>query len=582
MSDANPEGRHASNPPSFSAEIDAICDRFEAAWKVGERPRIEDYFLPQADAATQRQLLVELVKLDLGYRWQRASDRDAATIEHGATPGGEPSRLSWKPRLEEYLSGYPELGPPAELPVSLIATEYRTRLLAGDRPQREDYLARFPVQRDELNELLARMGNEGTKGPQPAEPSWQLGTRVKYFGDYELLEEIARGGMGVVYKARQRSLNRIVALKMILAGQLAGEQDVQRFHAEAEAAAILDHPGIVPIYEVGEHEGQHFFSMGYVEGESLARRLASGPLAAKDAAELIVAVAEAVAYAHGNGVIHRDLKPANILLDCQGRPRITDFGLAKRVSGEGGLTATGQVLGTPSYMPREQALGSLDQIRETADVYALGATLYALLTGRPPFQSANPMDTLLQVISAEPVSLRQLNAKLSRDLETICQKCLEKEPRRRYATAQELADELRRYLDGKPIRARPIGRVARAWRWCKRYPVVASLMSAVAVVLLGGIGVSTHFAVVANGNARKAEENARKAEENARVAQDNAREAQDQAALSRLGAYNVQLARFDELAHRDPESAARLLQDTESCPMELRDFTWGLFWNYCS
>ena len=268
---------------------------------------------------------MELVSLDLAYRWQRASDRDAATIEHNGTPAGKPSHLSWKPRPEEYLSGYPELGPPADLPVSLIAVEYRTRLLAGDRPQREDYLARFPEQREELNELLARMGNEGTKKPQPAEPGWQLGTRVKYFGDYELLEEIARGGMAVVYKARQRSLNRIVALKMILAGPLAGEEDVRRFHAEAEAAAILDHPGIVPIYEVGEHEGQHFFSMGYVEGESLARRLASGSLAAKEAVELMVAVAEAVAYAHGKGVIHRDLKPANILLDCQDRPRIEDY-----------------------------------------------------------------------------------------------------------------------------------------------------------------------------------------------------------------------------------------------------------------
>ena len=532
MSNSSHENRDESGAESFSAEIDAICDRFEAAWKVGERPRIEDYFLPQADTLAQRQLLVELVKLDLGYRWQRASDRDAATIEHDATPGGEPSRLSWKPRLEEYLSCYPELGPPTDLPVSLIATEYRTRLLAGDRPQREDYLARFPEQRDELNELLARMGNEGTTGPQPAEPGWQPGTRVKYFGDYELLEEIARGGMGVVYKARQRSLNRIVALKMILAGQLAGEQDVQRFHAEAEAAAILDHPGIVPIYEVGEHEGQHFFSMGYVEGESLARRLASGPLAAKEAAELIVAVAEAVAYAHGKGVIHRDLKPANILLDCQGRPRITDFGLAKRVSGEAGLTATGQVLGTPSYMPPEQASGRLEQIKETADVYALGATLYALLTGRPPFQAANPMDTLLQVIGAEPVSLRQLNAKLSRDLETICQKCLEKEPRRRYTTAKELADELQRYLDGKPIQARRIGRAARAWRWCKRNPVVAGLASAIVLSLLLGTAVSSYFATTATAQRNRADANATTAAQKAQDAEEAKRKAERQFALS--------------------------------------------------
>ena len=566
MSDVNPDSRGASDSQSFSAEIDAICDRFEAAWKAGQGPKIEDYLLPQTNTAARRQLLVELVKLDLGYRWQRASDRDAATIEHDATPADEPSRLSWKPRLEEYLAGYPELGPPAELPVSLIATEYRTRLLAGDRPQREDYLARFPEQRDELNGLFARMDNEGTKEPQPAEPGWQLGTRVKYFGDYELLEEIARGGMGVVYKARQRSLNRIVALKMILAGQLAGEQDVQRFHAEAEAAAILDHPGIVPIYEVGEHEGQHFFSMGYVEGESLAKRLANGPLAAKDAAELMVAVAEAVAYAHGKGVIHRDLKPANILLDCQGRPRITDFGLAKRVSGEAGLTATGQVLGTPSYMPSEQALGSLDQIKETADVYSLGATLYALLTGRPPFQAANPMDTLLQVISAEPVSLRQLNAKLARDLETICQKCLEKEPRRRYATAKELADELRRYLDGEPIHARPVGRPERLWRWCKRQPVVAGLAAAIVLSLLVGTGVSSYFAITARRKADEAE-----AARGAAVAAQRETDVQRQAAEKNWRAAKRQLALsyidrgVNELEHGNHHRGLAILGQARSC-----------------
>ena len=204
MSERSSEDRNVGDSPSFSTEIDAICDRFEAAWKAGQEPKIEDHLLPQADAAARRQLLVELVKLDLGYRWQRASDRDAATIEHDATPVGEPARLSWKPRLEEYLSGYPELGPPADLPVSLIATEYRARLLAGDRPQPEDYLARFPGQRDGLRELFARMDNESAQKPQPAESGWQPGTRVKYFGDYELLEEIARGGMGVVYKARQR------------------------------------------------------------------------------------------------------------------------------------------------------------------------------------------------------------------------------------------------------------------------------------------------------------------------------------------------------------------------------------------
>jgi serine/threonine protein kinase/WD40 repeat protein/thiol-disulfide isomerase/thioredoxin len=345
-----------------------------------------------------------------------------------------------------------------------------------------------------------------------------LGTTVRYFGDYELLEEIARGGMGVVYKARQISLNRIVALKMILAGQLASEDDVKRFHTEAEAAANLDHPGIVPIYEVGEHEGQHYFSMGFVEGSSLAAKIADGPLNAGEAAQLVKAVAEAVQYAHDKGVIHRDLKPANVLLAesrepraeskepertgssassrsspsalrsspsaLRSRPRVTDFGLAKKVGGEDQLTTSGQVLGTPSYMPPEQAAGKLDQVGVASDVYALGAILYALITGRPPFQAANPLDTLMQVLERDPVPPRTLNPRIRRDLETIALRCLEKDPRRRYASAQELADELERFLNGEPILARPIGTLHRGWRWCKRRPVVAGLSAAVACLVL--------------------------------------------------------------------------------------------------
>ena len=263
--------------------------------------------------------------------------------------------------------------------------------------------------------------------------------RIRYFGDYELLHEIARGGMGVVYRARQMSLNRPVALKMILAGQLASDTEVRRFYTEAEAAANLDHPGIVPIYEVGQHEGQHFFSMGFVEGQSLAQRLADGPLPSREAAALMVKVAEAIEYAHQHGVIHRDLKPANILLDKNGNPRVTDFGLAKKVEGDSGLTGSGQIMGTPSYMPPEQAGGQRGEVGPAADVYALGATLYALVTGRPPFQAATAMDTVIQVVSDEPVPPRRLNASIPRDLETICLKCLQKEPGKRYASAADLA-----------------------------------------------------------------------------------------------------------------------------------------------
>jgi WD40 repeat protein/serine/threonine protein kinase len=320
--------------------------------------------------------------------------------------------------------------------------------------------------------------------PAKAGTAPPIGTKVRYFGDYELLAEIARGGMGVVFKARQTSLNRIVALKMILAGQLASEADVERFHSEAEAAAQLDHPGIVPIFEVGEHEEQHYFSMGLVEGRSLAQKVSEGPLPPREAAGLTMHVAEAIAYAHAQGVIHRDLKPSNILLDKDAQPRVTDFGLAKRVDADSGLTATGQVLGTPSYMAPEQAGGETEKIGPLSDVYSLGAILYCLLTGRPPFQAASPTETLIQVLQKEPVSPRLLNPKVPRDLETICLKCLEKDAQKRYPSAAQLTDELQRFLNGEPIQARPISTPARAWRWCRRNPSISSLIGIAAMLLL--------------------------------------------------------------------------------------------------
>jgi serine/threonine-protein kinase len=332
-------------------------------------------------------------------------------------------------------------------------------------------------------------------GPaESARPDAAAPACARYFGDYELIREIARGGMGVVFRARQVSLNRPVALKMILAGQLASETDVKRFHIEAEAAANLDHSGIVPIYEVGEQEGQHYFSMGFVEGQSLSQRLADGPLPSREAAALLVKVAEAVEYAHQYGVIHRDLKPANVLLDRSGNPRVTDFGLAKRVQGDSGLTGSGQIMGTPSYMPPEQAGGRRGEVGPAADIYALGATLYALVTGRPPFQAATAMDTVLQVLSDEPVPPRRLNASIPRDLETICLKCLEKEPGRRYASAAALAADLRRFLTGEPIAARPVTWLERAAKWARRKPELATLYTfGPLAVLLGGLWLAAYF-----------------------------------------------------------------------------------------
>ncbi len=317
--------------------------------------------------------------------------------------------------------------------------------------------------------------------------------QARHFGDYELLTEIARGGMGVVFKARQMKLNRIVALKMILAGQFAGEKDVQRFHTEAESAAQLDHPGIVPIFEIGEHQGQHYFSMSYVEGESLADRVAEGPLPPRDAAELLQKISEAMAYAHGRGVIHRDLKPANVLIDANGQPKITDFGLAKKTEADSDLTGTGQILGTPAYMPPEQASGNVDEVGPLADVYSLGAILYCLLTGRPPFQAASPMDVLRQVLDKDPISVRQLVPTIPRDLGTICSKCLSKDPAKRYASAADLAADLQRYLDDQPILARPAGLIERASKWASKQPTIAAILLTMPAWLLGepkiGVGL---------------------------------------------------------------------------------------------
>jgi len=269
---------------------------------------------------------------------------------------------------------------------------------------------------------------------------------VRPFGDYEVLEEIARGGMGVVYKARQKSLNRIVAVKMILAGQFAGKQMTQRFRGEAAAAGTLQHPNIVAIHDIGMHEGQHFFSMDYVEGQNLAQLVGNRPLSAAKAARYVKLIAEAIHYAHQQGILHRDLKPSNVLIDAAtDQPRITDFGLAKRLDGESSITITGQVLGSPNFMPPEQASRTRGKVGRPSDVYGLGGILYHLLTARAPFQAESLEAVVTQVIHTEPIPPRMLNAAAPPDLETICLKCLEKEPAKRYATAQELAAELDRF-----------------------------------------------------------------------------------------------------------------------------------------
>ncbi len=316
------------------------------------------------------------------------------------------------------------------------------------------------------------------------------GGALRYFGNYEILEEVGVGGMGVVWRARQASLNRIVALKMIRGGMLANAEEVKRFRAEAQAAANLQHPNIVAIHEIGEQDGQHYYSMDFIQGRSLHAVCDGKPLEPERTAGLLATVAGAVEFAHRAQILHRDLKPHNVMMDAEGVPHLTDFGLAKRMDMDSGMTQTGAIMGSPSYMAPEQAQGRNDAVGPRTDVYSLGAILYETLTGRPPFQAATALDTVRQVVDAEPAPPRSVNPGVPADLETICLKCLEKEPARRYASAQEFADELGRFLRHEPIHARPATRTERVRKWVKRKPAMAALVvvSVAAVLALLGSG----------------------------------------------------------------------------------------------
>jgi serine/threonine-protein kinase len=473
------QSHHGPEAASGADRLNRLGAEYEAAWqatvKGGPPPRLESY-LEQVPEAEQAQLRQKLEKILGAFRLRETLDTEqpappapAAAVDH--VPG-------------------------ASAPANTVDHVRAPDTGAGGIP-------------------AARPRGKGRR-ERPTVPG------------YEILGELGQGGMGVVYQARQTALNRLVALKMVLAGAHATAQHLARFHAEALAIARLQHPNIVQIYEVGEHHGLPYFSLEFVDGGPLDKKIDREPQPPRDAARLAEILARAMHFAHQRGILHRDLKPGNVLLTADGTPKITDFGLAKAVEDEdSSQTRSGTLLGTPSYMSPEQARGQVHAIGPSADLYSLGAVLYELLTGRPPFQGATLMDTLDQVRTREPVPPTELQPKVPTDLETICLKCLQKEPGKRYANAEALADDLGRFLRGEPIHARPVGPVERLWRWSRRNPWVASLGTAVFLLLFIVAGVSLGALVIINDEKNHALAAQKQAEKNEAAANKAQREAQE-------------------------------------------------------
>jgi serine/threonine protein kinase len=516
------------NRPSISANtlssgewsaLEVIIAQFESAWQRGPRPDLADFL--HTKQVPRRVLLAELIHVDLELRLKAGEDV----------------------RVESYLEGYPELLAEQAMVFELVQAEYLRRSQSDPCVTKEEYLQRFPQFADRLAGIKpvpreawpatdvvdpdAASPATETRCPGGAWPGTHTGGGWRVAADggrrhdspvatlhpppdlrvpgYEVLSVLGRGGMGVVYKARQLRLNRVVALKMILAGSQADSEEIIRFLGEAEAVAALQHPNVVQVFEVGQHNGLPFMALEFVCGGSLNTRLKQGLPRPAEAAHIVACLARGIQAAHANGIVHRDLKPHNVLLALKTenkatppasdvgfrfsdfQPKVTDFGLAKKVTAGEGMTRTGALLGTPSYMAPEQAEGLGKHVGPAADVYALGAILYECLTGRPPFVGPTPLDIVLLVVQADPVAVRELQPGVPRDLETICLKCLQKEIGKRYGSAKDLADDLERFLHDEPILARPPSRVERAVKWSRRNKPWAILIG---VVLLAVVGLA--------------------------------------------------------------------------------------------
>jgi serine/threonine protein kinase len=576
------------------SEADELVSRFEADWRAGASPSIDDY-LP-TDQTQRQTVLVELIHIDMDIRWAR---REAVQVE-------------------QYLQQYPHLidDPPAV--IELIAAEYRLRKRLDPKLTVQAFAQRFPQYREQLPDSLnspprpRRRSSVQVICPHCRSPvvttdgndeevvcpscgssfnsdpgrtqSWSK-EKLPELGKFELLEQVGRGAYGTVYRARDKQLQRVVAIKVPRSGQLATDEDEDRFVREARNAAQLNHPGIVPVHEVGRTATFPYIVSEFVNGVALSDALSGQQFSFRESADIVARVAEALEHAHAQGVVHRDLKPANIILTSEGVPRVMDFGLAKRDAGEITMTVEGQVLGTPAYMSPEQASGQAHHVDGRSDIYSLGVILYELLTGELPFRGNQRM-LLHHVIHNEPRSPRSLNDRIPRDLETICIKAMAKEPPRRYQTAQALADDLHCYLRGQPIAARPVGRVERSWRWCRRNPLLAGLWAGVAVALIAGTIVSSYFAADALAQKGVAEQRAAEALASAKSAQAAEeladRKAEEALANARFAA-EAQSKATDEarraIVEADKANAiARFLAKLfeESAPFAIADFRFSV------